>query len=66
MNIDIAEWFDPDDAAHLKAWRHLSLNGMWPEGFIPPNVTFNPVWQASLAFIMADKWVNKKLYENGN
>lgn len=61
----IGEWFDPTNIVHLNAWRHLTLKGEWPEGFIPKHVTFFGSWQTSLMAKMAEEWVKTNLEKAG-
>jgi len=59
--MKIIEWFDPKNVDHLKAYRHLQDNGLWPEGFIPENMEFMAGWQIFIASSMADEWIQYKL-----
>ena len=46
--IQVEDWFDIYNPEHLRAYRHLSRNGMWPEGFIPKDVECGRYWQVAL------------------
>jgi len=61
--MNIAEWFDPHNIDHIKAYRFLSETGTWPIGFVPLGMEFGPVWYAELATKMAECWVQHALGE---
>lgn len=42
--ISFSDWFDFKNVDHIKALDNLMRNGVWPDDFIPENVTFNPNW----------------------
>ena len=58
------EWFDPDDIDHLHAYHILQQTGAWPEGFIPEGIWIEPGWQATLAFKLANKWIDHKVADD--
>ena len=42
--MNIVEFFDPTNPEHMKAYKHLRDTGVWPKGFIPENILFEPYW----------------------
>ena len=51
--------FDPDNLEHLKAYKHLSETGRWPE-----HIRFElsgPLWHLDIQATMANKWVDSQL-----
>jgi hypothetical protein len=46
----IIEWFDPNNAEHIKAYHHLENSGAWPQDFIPEfnNKFFPTGWHIML------------------
>ena len=67
---DITNWFDITKTRHLEAYRHLQYKGFWPEGFIPKNIVFNPVWNTIMTYKLANAYIDEKLtsiilYKNG-
>ena len=59
--ISITEWFNPHDADHLRAYVVLIQTGIWPQGFLPSNITFPVLWTVVLIQKMADAWVSYAL-----
>lgn len=59
--MNIVQWFDPTNKEHLRAWQHLQTQGSWPVEFIPGDVTFPTLWQASIAWKMADLYLASAL-----
>lgn len=41
---NFTDWFDPNNLEHIRAYKHLSTVGTWPEGFIPDYVVLGPTW----------------------
>jgi hypothetical protein len=58
---ELVDWFDPHNQEHLKAWKHLTQEGVWPEGFIPEGMSINPYWIIQITAKLADCWLNEKL-----
>lgn len=59
--MNVVEWFNPQDKAHLRAWQHLQTQGSWPVEFLPDDVTFPTLWQASIAWKLADLYLASSL-----
>jgi len=59
--MDITNFFNCYNVAHLAAYRELAANGAWPDDFIPEGTTFRPMWQVNLAYKMADAWLEQSL-----
>ena len=59
--MDILEWFDIDNTNHLKAYLHLEETGMWPEDFVPDDITFSTSWHIVIMSKMADAYVRIQL-----
>ena len=57
--MNILDYFDPYDKAHLEAYIQLRDTGIWPEGFVPEGTPFPPTWQTQLASMLADAWVDE-------
>jgi hypothetical protein len=57
-NMTIVQWFDPENIQHIKAYKHLMVTGVWPEGFIPRGIEFPPTWQIELIGKMANLWID--------
>jgi hypothetical protein len=55
--VNFAEWFDVNNIDHIRAYVHLRITGMWPEGFIPDNVEMGSIWQVDLMQKMAEEWM---------
>lgn len=67
QEIDILEFFDINNIDHIKAYHKLLKTGLWPEGFIPSNVTFNvTAWMYDLAIEIANAYVETCLKGDGN
>jgi len=56
MRID--QFFNESNVEHLRAYRHLSKTGIWPEGFLPEDIEFFPSWQMALMAKMAECWIS--------
>jgi hypothetical protein len=59
--MNIVEFFDPYNIEHIRAYRHLQEQGMWPVGFIPENVKKSPVpsgWTILMVNKIADAWID--------
>lgn len=56
--MNIVDWFDIHDHDHLRAWVHIGEKGVWPDGFIPDDMKFDPHWQIQIALRMAKAWVS--------
>jgi hypothetical protein len=63
--IAIADWFDPHNINHIEAWVHLKKHGAWPTGFIPNHVKMDSVWQVTVAWKLAEAWVDHITTSNG-
>lgn len=68
--MNILEFFDVKNKEHLRAFKTLCDNGMWPEGFLPKNIYFPTLWQTSLYGQLANAYLeivfkNEKEQENG-
>jgi hypothetical protein len=57
--IDILDWFDINNPAHLQACRHFMNTGKWPEGFIPQNVSLSRTWQFGLMTLLAKAYMDE-------
>jgi hypothetical protein len=57
----ILDFFDPYRRDHLEAWSTLTRTGLWPEGFLPPNIEMPTLWSATLQARMAEFFVAEKL-----
>lgn len=55
--MNITDFFDPNDPEHVKAYETLEKTGSWPEGFVPVEVEFSPVWQIEILNMLAKCWV---------
>lgn len=64
--MDFMDFFDIYNIEHLKAYKHLSKNGTWPEGFIPENCKMSPIWAYQIAEKMSIVYVDKVLFEDAN
>jgi hypothetical protein len=60
----IQDWFDPDNVEHVKAYKHLRENGVWPVGFVPEHITLNACWVVAIIAKLADRWIDSKLNEH--
>ena len=62
--MDIVDFFDVNNLDHLRAYKYLCDVGMWPEGFVPAEVTIRAKvgpWQVALLAKMADAYIEEKL-----
>lgn len=63
--MTIVEFFDPLDIQHVRAYDYLCNNAIWPEEFHKmlkdEGIEFPSAWQGSLAFKMADAWIEHVL-----
>jgi len=59
--INIVDWFQPYNLAHLRAYRNLENNGKWDEDFIPYNVEFTTGWQVALVAKLANAHLDRAL-----
>ena len=57
MVASFLSWFNEYNPKHILAYKVLQESGKWPEGFIPEGIIFEPSWQISLAFRLADAWI---------
>jgi hypothetical protein len=57
----ICKWFNPENVTHVRAYKHLQVEGQWPLGFIPDDTHFPVNWQIFIAGRMADLYMNWKL-----
>jgi hypothetical protein len=55
--MDLMDFFDIYNVKHLAAYKHLTIHGTWPEGFIPENCELSPIWYYQLAEKMAVAYV---------
>lgn len=58
--MNLLDWFDITNEAHLQAYVHLSKTGFWPEGFLPEGIVLPNLWQVTLAGRMADAYLRLK------
>jgi len=56
--MDFMKFFDIHNKEHLAAYKHLSVCGAWPVGFIPEDCKMSPVWPYQIAEKMAVAYVN--------
>ena len=57
-NQTIAEFFDPYNVEHLKAYRHLEKTSFWPENFLPTELKDeSSCWQVELVAKIARAWL---------
>ena len=57
---EIVEWFNVQSDEHLAAYRILEQSGLWPEGFIPEEVSLSPGWHMQLMWKMASACLDYK------
>lgn len=61
----VANWFDPHDEEHLRAWRECSKKGWWPEWFQEKmkkeGIEPHQYWSMVIRGKMADLWVEHKI-----
>ena len=62
--MNVAEYFDPYNMEHLLAYRFLKENGKWPEGFIPQEISDQPVWSRDVRIKMTEAWIEQVLAGN--
>jgi hypothetical protein len=55
--MNVADFFDPYNVNHLKAFKYLNERGCWPDKFIPESVSFTPTWIYDLTVKMAKAWL---------
>lgn len=58
--MTILDWFDIENIEHLKAYKHLQATGVWPKGFLPKDITFEPAWTIALSGRLADRFIKEK------
>jgi hypothetical protein len=51
------EWFNPTDASHIAAFKHLENFGTWPDGFIPDHIIITQHWYTNIIYQMAQCWL---------
>lgn len=56
--MTITKFFDPYNVEHIKAYKELQVTGMWPDGFLPDKIDYDPHWQIELQAKMAGFWVD--------
>lgn len=56
--VKFSDWFDAGNLEHVRAFKHLSTTGTWPEGFIPDHVVLSSVWHYDVVAKMAAAWMN--------
>lgn len=59
--MDFLEWFDIGNPNHIKAYKHLSLTGCWPEFFLPDDIDMPVGWNISLLAKMANAYINIRM-----
>ena len=59
--MDLLDFFDVYNVEHLKAYKHLTEKGSWPEGFLPENCILSNVWQYQIAAKLAVTHINYTL-----
>lgn len=53
----IVEWFNPHNKEHLKGYKHLLYEGVFPDRFLPDDVIICDNWLAGIQAKMADCWL---------
>jgi hypothetical protein len=59
--VTVDQFFDPSNVEHLRAYRQLQKTGLWPQGFLPDNITFPSLWAVTIANKLADLYVEERL-----
>ena len=59
--MDICDWLDLDNMGHLAAIQEWAKKGIWPEDFIPDDITFRNLWHVVLMGKITDKFLSEKL-----
>ena len=54
----ITKFFNPYNVDHIKAYKNLMITGMWPDGFLPEDIDYDPQWQVTIQAKMASCWVD--------
>jgi hypothetical protein len=61
----LAEWFDPKNPEHLKAYKWLNIVGSWPPAFykemIAAGVKIETGWSYGVASKLADAYIAEKV-----
>ena len=63
--MNFLDFFDVYNIEHLKAYKHLTQNGSWHEGFLPEDCKMSPIWAYQIAEKMSIAYVEKVLFEDG-
>lgn len=64
--MTILEYVDIDNMEHLAAIRYLFKKGVWPKNFlskVPEGTTFNGLWHMTLAYKLAEKYLDETIKE---
>ena len=61
----IAEWFEPYNCEHLRAFQHLDDVGEWPKDFLPSEIEWPRHWHYSLCEKIAKCWIHHCLDREG-
>jgi len=63
--MSIVDYFDPKNIEHIKAFKYMQDTGTWPKKFWKEmeavGVEFLGAWHSSLAFKIADVYVEEKM-----
>ena len=59
--MNFVDFFDGYNIKHLKAYKHLTQYGAWPEGFVPEDCELSPTWPYQIAEKMAIAYVEYNL-----
>ena len=56
-----SDWFDPQNIEHLKAYKHLQENAVWPVGFKPDVIEMDRMWQYAIVTKIAEYYIEWRL-----
>jgi len=59
--MSIVEWFNVKNRDHLLALKYLMQKGVWPEDFIPDDITFPGSWITQLYEKITIQFINYEL-----
>ena len=66
----LSQEFNPYNAKHVRAWKHLEEHGCWPEEFADwihkEGITIDNGWFIGVLFKMANAWANSIIEEFDN
>ncbi|NVZ11281.1 helix-turn-helix transcriptional regulator [Allochromatium humboldtianum] len=57
VKMNLANWFNPHNPEHMKAYDFLRKNGHWHEGFMPDDVEVPVLWAPLIHEKMATAWL---------